>query len=111
MCEIGWIAVETQHVAAAPLDDAETPLPKDVFFCRQLGSVAARRKKKWSQWVANLVAYVRVCEVEAGYHESVQAADIQYDRFSVQFGADEQVDEDDVCRIDKRTVLPAPPEQ
>jgi len=119
--EVGRVAVKTEHVAAAAVDDAETAAPELVAFRRQFrvchggrrrrtASTATGRDEKRLQWVADFVAHVRVGEVEAGEDERVQAAadaDVLQCWLSVEFGADEQVDEDDVGRVDESDVLPA----
>jgi len=125
VCEVCRIAVEAQHVAAAALHDTHTALPELVTFGRQLSlcdravrrrtswttATNARRDEEWLQWVADLVAHVRVWEIEAGQYERVQFAVgtgvIQWIELGVEFGADKQVDEDDVGWINECNVLPA----
>ena len=124
MCEVGRVAVETQHVAAAAVDDAQTALPERLSFFRQLhvahwrlrrrtaaSAADAGRNEKRFQRVADLVAHVRVGKIQTGKDERVQVAadtDVQQTRLGgVEFGADEQIDEDDVGRVHKGDVLPA----
>ncbi|GFS89066.1 uncharacterized protein NPIL_473611 [Nephila pilipes] len=96
LCEEAGLAIDPQHLATEQVDNEQTPVPEFV-----LGVL----HQEGFEGVRDLIAHVRVAQIEAGEDHCLEFAlglDVLCDGF-----AHQHIQEDDVGRVDESDVLPS----